>query len=282
MCTAHQQIYLWVTILHLASLPPNHTSHASEFHAKLSCCHEDGCIVLNSSSTPLHDLALRLLPGRRLADLLARAGNYLQNCSAAEAMVWLDAPEVTDNQPASLPQHPRSAGLAIAAPNATFVSPLPGPVGILAPAVRASASKALPATAQKQQSAMAAQQTAAATANFVPSAAAAGQQSARATGKRLRTTATPTGMGAGLGTVTGTGKCNSGSHAQGIPVAPSEQVAATTGRESFGGTQGAITGLTRMALQKHNELQADMTHLPPALGLDVTDTQAMAQQVSCK
>ena len=197
-------------------------------------------------------------------------------------MGWLDVPEVTVNQPASLPQHPRTTGVATAAPNATFVSPLPAPVGILAPAVRASAAKNLPATTRKQQPAAAAAPAAAVTANLAASTAAAaaggGHQNARTVSKRPRTTATPSGMRTGLDA----GKRGSGIHAQGSALAVSEQVPAATGRESFGGTQGAITGLTHMALQKHNELQGGPGHHQPAPGLDLADTQVMARQVSPK
>ena len=74
----------------------------------------------------------------------------------------------------------------------------------------------------------------------------------------VRTVPTPAGLGAGLGS----SKQRPSSRAVQASLprpAPAGPDAATgvegeqQGRESLGGTQGAITGLTNMALQKHND-----------------------------
>lgn len=73
-----------------------------------------------------------------------------------------------------------------------------------------------------------------------------------------RTVPTPVGLGAGLGC--SKQKPSSCSLQASLPQPAAAELDAATavedephGRESLGGTQGAITGLTHMALQKHND-----------------------------
>ncbi len=59
-----------------------------------------------------------------------------------------------------------------------------------------------------------------------------------------------------------------------------EDLAARPDRESIGGTQGAITGLTHLALQKHNQDVHLRTGSADHSAVSGLDTQQMALQAS--
>lgn len=93
----------------------------------------------------------------------------------------------------------------------------------------------------------------------------------------VRTVPTLAGLGAGLGS----SKQRPGSHAlqASLPQPAAAELDAATatedeqhGRESLGGTQGAITGLTHMALQKHNDA------LPAASAGPSVDSRGLGMQ----
>lgn len=74
----------------------------------------------------------------------------------------------------------------------------------------------------------------------------------------VRTVPTPAGLGAGLSTSKHmSSSCGLQASLPGPAAAAPDAATGTEdeqhGRESLGGTQGAITGLTHMALQKHND-----------------------------
>ena len=183
-------------------------------------------------------------------------------------MGWLATTDSNHHQSTCAPQQPPRIG-GKPAPQSAFVSPMPGAVSTTASVARRQAPTA-----------DAAHHTIATDANVSKPATAAAvpdQPFARTTLKRPRGTSSPMGMGMGLDT----GK--RASTACPTPASAhtaSGQVLVRTDRESNGGTQGAVTGLTHMALQKHNQLQAGLSAQPAGPRTDGTDSQGMAQQVS--
>lgn len=103
--------------------------------------------------------------------------------------------------------------------------------------------------------------------------------SGRKSNSTVRTVATPAGLGAGLGT--STQRPSRGQTLQAsLPQASAADLDAASakedeqhGRESLGGTQGAVTGLTHMALQKHNNA------MPAASAGASVESQGLGMQV---
>lgn len=103
--------------------------------------------------------------------------------------------------------------------------------------------------------------------------------------------ATPAGLGAGLGT--SKQRLSRGQTLQAsLPPAAAADVDAASamedeqhGRESLGGTQGAITGLTHMALQKHNDAMpaasAGASVESHGLGMQACSSLSVVSQQPC-
>lgn len=132
------------------------------------------------------------------------------------------------------------------------------------------------ATAQPQQAVAVPMPTAAA----APAAAVAQHLgSALKVSKPFWSTVTPSGLGTGLGTGPTSNK-----QVDRDPVLlqpdSAEDLAARPDRESIGGTQGAITGLTHLALQKHNQDVQLRTGSADHSAVSGLDTQQMALQAS--
>jgi hypothetical protein len=164
--------------------------------------------------------------------------------------------------------------VALVAPSAVLISPLQGAT---ANAVLGQMqSGTLVATAQPQQAVAVPMPTAAA----APAAAVAQHLgSALKVSKPFRSTVTPSGLGTGLGTGPTSNK-----QVDRDPVLlqpdSAEDLAARPDRESIGGTQGAITGLTHLALQKQNQDLQLRTGSADHSAVSGLDTQQMALQAS--
>ena len=192
-------------------------------------------------------------------------------------MAWQGASADIAEQQLALPPAPLSAGAAVAAhspaalPSAGTIAQTSGQTSTAAPKQpqfqHLVASCAQPFTS--------------------PVVSAGAQQKQQASSGRWRsstgrTALAPAGLGAGLST----GKQLQGVHSlqAKLPQAPAVAAAATAaveevgshGRESLGGTQGAITGLTNMALQKLNE-EGPPDYAGVYAGTD--DTQGLRMQV---
>ncbi|KAL3154240.1 hypothetical protein ABBQ32_013740 [Trebouxia sp. C0010 RCD-2024] len=200
---------------------------------------------------------------------------YKQNCSDTEAVAWQG--DSLSKQPALL-SAPKATVTAVA-PHSTVKGPHTGTAAQLAGHTRGAkqppfqhlvtscvqpfCSPAVSGGAQRDQ------------------APKSGWKNSRT----ARTVPTPAGLGAGLTT----SKQTPGSPAlqSSLPQPPAAAAAPPPpdgtgdeqpGRESLGGTQGAITGLTHMALQKHNDALAAASAGGPVesqgLSMQVADAEA--------
>ena len=89
----------------------------------------------------------------------------------------------------------------------------------------------------------------------------------------VRAVPTPAGLGAGLGSIKQRpSNCAVPHPAAAEPDAATAMEDEQHGRESLGGTQGAITGLTHMALQKHNDA------MPAASAGAAVESQGLGMQ----
>ncbi len=191
-------------------------------------------------------------------------GAYMRNCSDAEAISWqgrscaatIQQPSLAPNaEPARLAH---IADLGLAAPSTVLISP----------ALRAAAS----VPAQPHQTLTVQKEVAQDPVKAAPFTGVNQQGSDWKASKHVRNAPTPTGLGTGLS------KRQLDSHAlqaclpkSPLPVA-GEDAAARPDRESIGGTQGAITGLTHMALHRHKQ----GVQLPT----NSADSQVMRMQAS--
>lgn len=98
--------------------------------------------------------------------------------------------------------------------------------------------------------------------------------------KPFRSTATPSGLGTGLATGPSANKRQVLREPVLLQPDSAEDLAARPDRESIGGTQGAITGLTHLALQKHNQDLHLRTGSADHSAVSGLDTQQMALQAS--
>ena len=210
--------------------------------------------VAGDSSCALHNF-VGLLPGA-----------YRRNCSHGEAFSWQGRPgTVSKQQPGLLAPANTGAVAALAAPSSVLLSALPAAV-----------------PAQLQQTAAKHFQAPAFTSSSTASATLADQQtSGRKAGSRLNITPIPSGLGTGLSTA----KPQHASHAKQadlpqLAAAAVETMAARADRDSLGGTQGAITGLTHMALQRCNHADHIATGSADQSVASAADTQGMAVQAS--
>ncbi|KAL3139869.1 hypothetical protein ABBQ38_004164 [Trebouxia sp. C0009 RCD-2024] len=206
---------------------------------------------------------------------------YKQNCSDTEAMAWQGD---SFSKQSALPS--ASKAMVTAVPlHSTVKGPHAGSAAQLAGQTRGA--KQLPFQ----------HLVASCVQPFCSPAVAGGAQRDQApksgwkNSRTARTVPTPAGLGAGLTT----SKQTPGSPAlqSSLPQSAAAAAAAAApppppppddmgdeqpGRESLGGTQGAITGLTHMALQKHNDALAAASTGGPVesqgLGMQVADAEA--------
>ncbi len=168
-----------------------------------------------------------------------------------------------------------TAKVALAAPSAVLISPLQGATANTV--LGQVPSGTLLATAQPQQVAAVPMPTAAA----APATAVAQHLgSALKVSKPFRSTATPSGLGTGLGTGPSSNKRQVVRDPVLLQPESTEDLAARPDRESIGGTQGAITGLTHLALQKHNQDLHLCIGSADHSAVSALDTQQMALQAS--
>ncbi len=165
--------------------------------------------------------------------------------------------------------------MALTAPSAVLINPLQAAA---ANAVLDQVpSGTLVATAQPQQAVAVPMPIAAA----APATAVAQHMgSALKVSKPFRSTATPSGLGTGLGTGPSSNKRQVVRDPVLLQTDSVEDLAARPDRESIGGTQGAITGLTHLALQKHNQDLHLRTGSADHSAVSGLDTQQMALQAS--
>ncbi len=168
-----------------------------------------------------------------------------------------------------------NAKLALVDPSAVLISPLQGATANAVLGQLPSGTRV--ATAQPQQAAAVPMPIAAA----VPATAVAQHVgSAQKVSKPIRSTATPSGLGTGLGTGPSSNKRQVVRNPVLLQPESAEDLAARPDRESIGGTQGAITGLTHLALQKHNQDVHLRTGSADHSAVSGLDTQQMALQAS--
>ena len=98
--------------------------------------------------------------------------------------------------------------------------------------------------------------------------------------KPFRSTSTPSGLGTGLATGPSANKRQVVREPVLLQPDSAEDLAARPDRESIGGTQGAITGLTHLALQKHNQDLHLRTGSADHSAVSGLDSQQMALQAS--
>ncbi|KAA6423756.1 MAG: hypothetical protein FRX49_06327 [Trebouxia sp. A1-2] len=176
------------------------------------------------------------------------SGAYMCNCSDAEANSWHGKISAVGKQQADSRALGDTAKVALVVPSAVLISPLQGTT---ANAVLGQMPSGTPvATAQPEKAAAVPMPATAA----APAAAVAQHLgSALKVSKPFRSTATPSGLGTGLGTGPSSNKRQVVRDPVLLQPDSAEDLAARPDRESIGGTQGAITGLTHLALQKHNQ-----------------------------
>lgn len=193
---------------------------------------------------------------------------YKQNCSNVEAMAWQGDPM---SKQSAFPSAPTATVVAVAShsvANGVQTGMAADPPG-QARGAKQLLSQHLVSSCLKPLCS--------------PAVSGGGQQdqapkSGWKGGRASRTLPTPTGLGAGLSI----GKQMPSSFAlqaslpQPAEAAPDDATAVGEvlhGRESLGGTQGAITGLTHMALQKHTDA------LPAASAGGPVESQGLGMQV---
>lgn len=197
------------------------------------------------------------------------------NCSDAEANSWHGKISAVGKQQADSRALGDTAKVALVVPSAVLISPLQGTT---ANAVLGQMPSGTPvATAQPEKAAAVPMPATAA----APAAAVAQHLgSALKVSKPFRSTATPSGLGTGLGTGPSSNKRQVVRDPVLLQPDSAEDLAARPDRESIGGTQGAITGLTHLALQKHNQDLHLRTGSADHSAVSGLDTQQMALQAS--
>ncbi len=207
---------------------------------------------------------------------LWRTGAYKCNCSDAEANSWHGrSSAAVGKQQAASKAPATTAKVALIAPSAVLISPLQAATANTELAQMPSGT--LVAAAQPQQAVAVPTPIAAA----APATAVAQHVgSALKVSKPFRSTATPSGFGTGLGTGPSSNKRQVVRAPVLLQPGSAEDLAARPDRESIGGTQGAITGLTHLALQKHNQDLHLRTGSADHSAVSGLDTQQMALQAS--
>lgn len=208
-----------------------------------------------------------------LASLLLPDG-YKQNCSSTDVTAWQGNPGEASKAQSALPSAPSGPADAIVAPPSSAKGSYPTTAAapfqhLIASCLQPFKSPVVSSSAQPKHQ----------------------LNSGRKSSSTVRTVATPAGLGAGLGT-----SKQRPSRGQTLPASlpqasAAELDAATAmedeqhGRESLGGTQGAITGLTHMALQKHNDAipaaSAGASVESQGLGMQACSSLSVSSQQPC-
>ena len=177
--------------------------------------------------------------------LLVLPGEYVRNCSESEARAWQDSPDEGIQHQVALPSVPALAAHSHATVPSAGIAAQPSGQTSTAAQKRPQFQHPVASCVQQFTS---------------PVVSAGAQQKQQASsGWPRSSTVNPALAPAGLGAGLSTSKQPQGRHSlqaklpQPPPAAAGVEEVGSHGRESLGGTQGAITGLTHMALQKHNE-----------------------------
>lgn len=195
-----------------------------------------------------------------------------------EAVSWHGRSSTVSKPQASPAPCAAPAHAGTAAPSTALVSPLQGATtgGAL---VHMQAGSAVVA-AQPQQAVAVPVMMATATLAAAPAGAAVRHQQGRQNpSKHASHTPVPTGLGTGL-TKGPTSRHQVDNDSELLQSASAEEHGVRRDRESLGGTQGAITGLAHMALQRHDQaVQLPTASADHSAGYGL-DSQQMALQVS--
>lgn len=213
------------------------------------------------------------LCAKPLASLLLPDG-YKQNCSSTDVTAWQGSSGEASKAHSALPSAPAGPADATVAPptnaKGSHLTTAAAPFQhLIASCLQPFKSPIVFSSAQPKQQ----------------------LNSGRKSSSTVRTVATPAGLGAGLGTSKQRPSRGQALQASLPEAAEADLDAASAmedeqhGRESLGGTQGAVTGLTHMALQKHNNAMpaasAGASAESQGLGMQARSSLSVASQQPC-